>query len=96
MFFACVRGYLFFLLSLSSFGIFFVCKSLNINALKNYSFTFLTKTVIIFCCLSSFCHPNARDCTLWVIFAAWRPKSAEIVNFVKKHPISGLICEKSV
>ena len=75
MFFACVRGYLFFLLSLSSFGIFFVCKSLNINALKNYRFTFLTKTVIIFChlssFLSSFCHPKAWGCTLWGKFAAW-------------------------
>ena len=27
---------------------FFICKSLNINTLKNHSFTFLTKTVIIF------------------------------------------------
>ena len=79
---------------------FFVCKSLNINTLKNHSFTFLTKTVIIFChlssFLSSFCHPKARGCTLWVKFAAWWPKSAEIVNFVKKHPFSGLICAKSV
>ena len=54
---------------------FFVCKTLNVNALKNYSFTFLTKTVIIFyylsSFLSSFCHPKAWGCTLWVKFAAW-------------------------
>ena len=79
---------------------FFVCKSLNVNALKNNSFTFLTKTVIIFyylsSFLSSFCRPDAWGCTLSVKYAAWRPKSAEIVNFVKKHPISGLICAKSV
>ena len=54
---------------------FFVCKTLNINALKNYSFTFLTKTVIIFyylsSFLSSFCHPKVWGRTLWVKFAAW-------------------------
>ena len=53
----------------------FVCKTLNINVLKNYSFTFLTKTVIIFChlssFLSSFCHPKPWGCTLWVKFAEW-------------------------
>ena len=78
----------------------FICKSLNINALKNYSFTFLTKTVIIFyylsSFLSSFCRPDAWGCTLSVKFAAWWPKSVETVNFVKKHPFSGLICAKSV
>ena len=79
---------------------FFVCKSLNINTLKNHSFTFLTKTVIIFCrlssFLSSFCHPKAWGCTLSVKFAEWCPKPAEIVNSVKKYPFSGFICAKSV
>ncbi len=74
MFFACVRGYLFFAVIVIIWH-FFVCKTLNINALKNHSFTFLTKTVIIFCrlssFLSSFCHPNARGCTLSVKFADW-------------------------
>ena len=74
MFFACVRGYLFFAVIVIIWH-FFVCKSLNINALKNCSFTFLTKTVIIFyylsSFLSSFCRPDAWACILSVIFAAW-------------------------
>ena len=78
----------------------FICKTLNVNALKNYSFTFLTKTVIIFCrlssFLSSFCHLDAWGCTLSVKFAEWCPKSAEIVNSVKKYLFSGFICAKSV
>ena len=74
MFFACVRGYLFFAVIVIILS-FFVCKSLNINTLKNHSFTFLTKTVIIFCrlssFLSSFSHLDAWGCTLSVNFAEW-------------------------